>query len=119
MKTLILTSLLVVATSCATKQKFLDATAVSMTHQNLEPGQNLVEIGEVDSEFCSDSMNDKGDIGLMDKVIEGAQKKSGADFITNASFWRAGNCVSITGTGNKIGTVAAASNESLKKAKKK
>ncbi len=119
MKTLIIASLLVVASSCATKQKFLDATAVSMTHQSLEPGQNLVEIGDVESEFCTDQWNDKGAIGLMDEVISGAQKKSGADFITNASFWRAGNCVTVTGTGKKIAAVAQAASLPVKKNKKK
>jgi hypothetical protein len=119
MKTLIIVALLVVASSCATKQKLLDATAVSMTHQSLEPGQNLVEIGEVESEFCADQWSDKGAIGLMDEAINSAQKKSGADFITNATFWRMGNCVSITGTGKKINAVAQAAALPVKKNKKK
>lgn len=109
MKTLILIALLVSVTSCATKVKILDASAVSMTHTALEPGQNLVEIGEVDGEFCSDSFNDKGSIGLIDMAVSNAQKKSSADWITNASFWRMGNgCVSVTGTGKKIATAPAA-----------
>lgn len=109
MKTLIVALLLVVVTSCASKQKILDASAVSMTHTSIEPGQNLVEIGEVESEFCPDSWKDKGDIGLLDMAIQNAQTKTGADWITNASFWRDGRgCISVTGTGKKISAAAPA-----------
>ena len=79
-----------------------------MTHQSIEANQNLVEIGEVESEYCPDTFNDKGQIGLLDEAIMGAQKKSGADFITNASFWRnEKGCISVNGTGKKINTAAA------------
>ena len=116
MKTLILVTLLVGVTSCAHKVKILDASAVSMTHTSIEPGQNLVEIGEVEGEFCPDTWGDKGTIGLLDMAIEGAQKKSGADWITNASFWRnQSGCVSVMGTGKKV----VAANAAPAKAKKK
>ena len=108
MKTLIIVALLVGVTSCAHKVKVLDASAVSMTHTSIESNQNLVEIGEVDSEFCPDSFNDKGQIGLLDEAIMAAQKKSGADWIMNASFWRnQSGCISVTGTGKKVQTAAA------------
>lgn len=109
MKSLIIAALLVGVTSCAThKVKVLDASAVSMTHNSIEQNQNLVEIGDVESEFCPDAMNDKGTIGLLDEAIKGAQMKSGADWIMNASFWRDGRgCISVTGTGKKISTTAA------------
>ncbi len=108
MKTLIIAALLVGMTSCAHKVKVLDASAVSMTHNSIEAGQNLVEIGEVESEFCPDQMNDRGQIGLLDEAIMGAQKKSGADWIMNASFWRdQRGCISVTGTGKKISTTAS------------
>jgi hypothetical protein len=108
MKTLIIAALLVGAASCAHKVKVLDASAVSMTHTSIEPGQNLVEIGEVQGEFCQDSFNDKGDYGLIDMAVQDAQKKSGADWITNAAFWRSGSCVSVTGTGKKLATATPA-----------
>lgn len=108
MKTLIIVALLVGVTSCAHKVKVLDATAVSMTHSSIESNQNLVEIGDVESEFCPDTFNDKGTIGLLDEAIKNAQQKSGADWIMNASFWRDGKgCISVTGTGKKISTTAA------------
>ena len=110
MKTLIIASLLIAVTSCAHKVKVLDASAVSMTHSSIEAGQNLVEIGEVESEFCPDTFGDKGQIGLLDEAISNAQKKSGADWIMNASFWRdEKGCISVTGTGKKIATTAAVS----------
>lgn len=103
MKTLIVVSLLLGVTSCAHKVKVLDASAVSMTHNSIEQNQNLVEIGEVESEFCPDTFGDKGQIGLLDEAIKNAQKKSGADWIMNASFWRDQNgCISVTGTGKKV-----------------
>jgi hypothetical protein len=107
MKTLILVALLVGVTSCAHRVKIMDASAVSMTHSSMEPGQNLVEIGDVEGEFCPDSMNDKGSIGLIDMAVDNAQKKTGADWITNASFWRSGNCMYVTGTGKKLAAAPA------------
>jgi hypothetical protein len=118
MKTLILVGLLLGVTSCAHKVKILDASAVSMTHTSIEPHQNLVEIGEVESEFCPDTFGDKGQIGLLDEAVKNAQKKSGADFITNASFWRDNSgCISVNGTGKKIATNTA--NTAVKTTKKK
>lgn len=116
MKTLIVVALLMGVTSCAHKVKILDASAVSMTHTSIEPNQNLVEIGDVEGEFCPDTFGDSGSIGLLDQAITGAQKKSGADWITNASFWRNQNgCVSVTGTGKKIQTASASKAGSKKK----
>lgn len=65
--------------------------------------QRLVEIGEINSEFCPSVFSDKGDVGLLDQAIIAAQKKSKADFIADASFYRDSNgCISIIGTGKKI-----------------
>jgi hypothetical protein len=108
MKNLIIVALLIGATSCAHKVKVLDASAVSMTHDSVAPGQNLVEVGEVNSEFCPDAFNDKGSIGLLDEAIKNAQNTSGADWIMNASFWRdQKGCISVTGTGKKLSTTNA------------
>lgn len=116
MKNLIIIALLVGATSCAHKVKVLDASAVSMTHDSLKPGQTLVEIGDIESEFCPDSWNDKGDIGLLDRAITNAQTKSGADWITNASFWRdQSGCISVTGTGKKIASQTSKSGKAKRK----
>ncbi len=116
MKTLIIAALLVGATSCAHKVKILDASAVSMTQTSVEPGANLVEIGDVESEFCPDSMKDEGTIGLLDMAIQNAQMKSGADWITNVSFWRDGKgCISVTGTGKKLAANVPAVKATTKK----
>ena len=116
MKNLIFVALLLGATSCAHKVKVLDASAVSMTHDSIAPGQNLVEVGEVDSEFCPDAFSDSGSIGLLDEAIKNAQKKSGADWIMNASFWRdQKGCISVTGTGKKVSTTAAVITPKAKK----
>lgn len=108
MKTLAVIFLLVSATSCAHKVKLLDASAISMTHASVEPGQNLVEIGEVESEFCPDTFKDKGSIGLIDEAVKSAQKKSGADFIKNVTIWYKielmSACIQVEGTGAKVAT---------------
>ncbi|MCB0391780.1 MAG: hypothetical protein KDD58_10830 [Bdellovibrionales bacterium] len=87
---------------CAMKTKILDAGGVSMKHYHLKKGAQLKEIGEVTGEFCADTGNDKGEIGLMDEAINDAQSRSGADFITNATFYSTGKCVMLEGTGHKI-----------------
>lgn len=116
MKTLILVTLLLGITSCAHRTKILDASAVSMTQTSVEPGQNLVEIGEVEGEFCANSMKDEGTIGLIDMAVTNAQQKSGADWIINASFWRTGaGCISVTGTGKKLAAAAPAATKSPSK----
>ena len=108
MKTLLLLSLIAL-TGCATKVKILDASAVSMTHANVPANATLVETGDVSGQFCPDTFGDSGQVGLLDEAIKDAQKKSGADFITNAAFWREnGNCITISGTGQKLQTAASA-----------
>lgn len=86
---------------CAHKVKVLDAAAVSNSQYHLKKGQKTKEIGPVSGEFCTDS-NDSGSIGLMDKAIDNASEKSGADFIINASFYSKMSCTSVEGTGVKI-----------------
>jgi hypothetical protein len=87
---------------CAMKTKVLDATAVSMTHSSLKEGEKLQETGPVTGKFCADTFGDKGTIGLLDESIGAAQKQFQVDYITNASFWREGSCISVEGTGAKI-----------------
>ncbi|MCB0356322.1 MAG: hypothetical protein KDD40_04905 [Bdellovibrionales bacterium] len=84
------------------KTKILDAGAVSMKHYHLKKGEKLKDIGEVTGEFCADSGSDEGQIGLMDEAINDAQSRSGADFISNATFYSTGKCVSLEGTGHKV-----------------
>jgi hypothetical protein len=111
MKKLILTSaLLFVSSGCAMKQKVMDVSIVSMSRANLPVGATLAEKGEVSGKFCADQWHDKGSIGLFDEAIKRAQKSGHVDFISNASFYREGNCVTVEGTGQKIvlATVPAA-----------
>ena len=93
---------LAVAAGCAGKRKILDAPMVSMTKYNSGDYQ-LKEMGPVSGKFCPDTMNDKGNMGLIDMSVMNAQKQSGADFISNVSVWAENSgCTSIEGTGMKI-----------------
>ena len=86
---------------CAMKTKILDAGAVSMKHAHMPENAKMKDIGEVTGEFCTDS-SQEGQIGLMDEAIKDAQSKSGADFITNVTFYSTGSCVTLEGTGQKL-----------------
>jgi len=97
-----------VMTGCAVKTKILDVSAVSMTHPSIKEGESLQEKGPVTGQFCMDTMNDKGSIGLIDEVVRNAQKQHNVDFITNAVVFQTGNCVGIEGTGHNITSAAAA-----------
>jgi len=88
--------------SCAHKIKIMDVSAVSMTKKNIAKNQKLVEKDSVEGRFCSSAFNDKGTVGLIDEAIKDAQKKSGADFIVDARFFREGGCVGVEGTAAKI-----------------
>jgi len=93
---------LALVSGCTMKQKIMDVAVVSMTRSSLPAGATLKETGDVSGKFCSDQFNDKGQIGLFDEAIKQAQKQSGTDFITNASFFSEGSCVTVEGTGQKI-----------------
>jgi hypothetical protein len=92
----------VLATACVSKQKIMDAPMVSMTHTELRDGQRLQAMGSVTGQFCQDSMHDKNSIGLFDEAIKSAQEESHADFISNASFFKEGSCITLEGIGEKI-----------------
>lgn len=80
----------------------MSAPAVSMTESSLTKGAKTTEIGPVEGKFCTDSSKDSGTIGLMDEATRAAQKQSGADFITNATFYLEGmSCVVVNGTAVK------------------
>ncbi|MBI2522428.1 MAG: hypothetical protein HYV97_18555 [Bdellovibrio sp.] len=89
--------------SCATRMRIMEAAAVSMTESSLGRGEILQEIGPVEDKFCPSASKDQGQhIGLMDEAIRSAQSKSGADFITNATFFMELNgCVVVNGTAIK------------------
>ena len=95
-------TLLVLFTSCAMKQRILNASSVSMTKYSSQKGQNVEEAGEVTGEFCADTLSDSGTVGLLDEAIKDAQNKSGADFISNATFYSKGNCVIVEGMAMKV-----------------
>ncbi|OFZ49025.1 MAG: hypothetical protein A2381_15575 [Bdellovibrionales bacterium RIFOXYB1_FULL_37_110] len=103
MKTLLITLSLVILSSCAFQRvKVMNASAVSMTHDSLKPGQTLVESGDVKGEFCADNLKQQGSFGLFDEAIKNAQSTNQVDFILNATFWATGNCMSVEGTGAKV-----------------
>ena len=88
--------------SCSHRVKILDASAVSMTHYSIEPTEMLVDAGEVEGQFCR-SISDIGQIGFLDKAILDAQKKVGADWLINASFWTdSKDCIFVSGSGKKV-----------------
>ncbi len=93
---------------CAMKTKILDASAVSMTHMHLKPGESLKETVPVTGKFCADTFGDKGSIGLIDESVKAAQQQFSVDYILNASFWNEGACISVEGTGAKVMASAGA-----------
>lgn len=95
-------AIMFLASSCAMKQRILNASAVSMTKYSTKKKAKVEEAGEVTGEFCADSTGDSGTIGLLDEAIKDAQNKSGADYITNAIFYSKGNCVMVEGMAMKI-----------------
>jgi Na+/H+ antiporter NhaD/arsenite permease-like protein len=103
MKNLTLALIALVAVSCAHRQKVLDTAAISMTHDSLKPGTELMTKGPVTAEFCTDAMNDKGQIGLMDEAVKKAQATAQIDYIMNATFWStAGGCMVVEGEGANV-----------------
>lgn len=119
MKNLALVLIAAVSVSCAMRQKVLDTSAISMTHDSLKPGTELMTKGPVKAEFCSDAFKDKGDIGLMDEAVKKAQADNQVDYIMNASFWSTGGCMVVEGEGAKVVETKAASSSLPKKFKKK
>lgn len=101
-KAISIVAIMVLASSCAMKQRILNASAVSMTKYSTKKSQKAEEAGEVTGEFCADSTSDSGTVGLLDEAIKDAQNKSGADWITNAVFYSKGNCVIVEGMAMKI-----------------
>jgi hypothetical protein len=99
----ILIAMTIIFSSCASsRQKILDTSAVSMTKISLEKNQKLNPIGPVTGRYCKGTSQKNGEYGLMDEVINDAQTKSGADYITEVSFWLEGGCIVLEGTGQKI-----------------
>lgn len=119
MKTLILISIALVVSSCAMRQKVMDAPAVSMTHDSIKPGMELVTKGPVKAEFCTDSWKDKGSIGLMDEAVKKAQTDNQVDYILNASFWTTGGCMQVEGDGANVKATKVAETTTKKTSKKK
>ncbi len=87
---------------CAAKVKILDTAAVSTKHYSISEGQKLEETGDVTGQFCADSTEDEGEVGLMDKAVSNTLSENNIDFITNASFYSKGNCTMVEGTGAVI-----------------
>jgi hypothetical protein len=115
MKNLTLILIAAVSVSCAMRQKVLDTSAISMTHDSVQPGNELITKGPVKAEFCTDTFNDKGDIGLMDEAVKKAQAENQIDYIMNASFWSTGSCMVVEGEGaNVVATKTATSGTSKK-----
>ena len=75
---------------------------VSMTHSDLPNGHHLRATGQVTGRFCADTFGDKGSIGLFDEAIKVAQSESHADFISSASFFSEGSCITLEGTGEQL-----------------
>lgn len=89
--------------ACATRQKLLDISGVSMTHGALQPGQKLQDKGPVTGEFCAQQFSDKGQIGLIDETVKNTQATHKVDYITNATIWTTGaSCIVIEGQGQSI-----------------
>jgi hypothetical protein len=119
MKNLIFALIAVTAVSCAHRQKVLDTSAISMTHDSLKPGTELMTKGPVTAEFCTDTFGDKGQIGLMDEAVKKAQAQAQIDYIMNATFWStSGGCMVVEGEGAKVVESKVVDSKMPKKLKK-
>lgn len=98
---IILFSSILMFIGCASRQKILDVPAVSMKVSSLQGNQKLKAIGDVKGQYCA-SASDKGSVGLMDEAIRDAEKKSGGEVFTDASFFSSGSCIELEATANKI-----------------
>ena len=89
---LALLAVLFLTVSCAgSRIKVLNANGASMTKFHLKKGQKLKELPEVEGMFCAEAFK-SGSFGMIDEAIKDAQKKSNADFLTQVSIEREGNC---------------------------
>ncbi len=118
MKNLALILIAAVSVSCAMRQKVLDTSAISMTHDSLKPGTELVTKGPVKAEYCTDAFKDKGEIGLMDEAVKKEQTDHQVDYIMNASFWSTGGCMVVEGEGATVVATKTATSPMPKKLKK-
>ena len=98
----VLACFLFIMSGCATQEKLMDASYVSMTQTHLPEGRKLRDLGIIRGEFCTDVWHQKGSFGFFDEVLRTAQTQSGADYLMHASFFRDGNCYSVEGTGMKL-----------------
>lgn len=98
---------LAILPGCVMKTKILDTAAISMTRTTLGEGEKLKETGPVTGQFCAKTFDDKGSIGLLDESVKSAQTQYGIDYITNATFWQEGQCITVEGTGAKVVAAAA------------
>src|ERR1700733_5168687 len=113
--TYLILPVLLMCSACVMKQKIMDVPMVSMTHPNLPENHRLRQTGPVTGHFCADSMNDKGSIGLFDEAIKAAQNESHVDFISGASFYNEGSCITLEGTGEQlVDETAAAQPKSIR-----
>jgi hypothetical protein len=102
MKNLAIILVLATFTSCAMKQRVLNASAVSMSDYSMKKGYVLQEMGEVSGEFCAEPGFGSSSTGLMDEAIKNAQtKKKGSQFIMNATFYKKANCMIVEGEAAK------------------
>ncbi len=118
MKNLTLVLIAAIAVSCAHRTKVLDTAAISMTHDSVKPGHELVTKGPVTAEFCTDTFGDKGQIGLMDEAVKKAQSMNQVDYIMNATFWSTGGCMVVEGEGANVVETKTATSTLPKKYKK-
>ena len=103
MKNILIITALTLLVGCSHRVKILDVGAVSMSKYHLKKGQTATEKEmEAEGRFCPDPFNQQGQIGMMDEAIKDAQKNSKADYLTNVTVYREGNCVVVTGTPMKI-----------------
>lgn len=118
MKNLTLVLIATVAVSCAHRTKVLDTAAISMTHDSIKPGHELVTKGPVTAEYCTDTFNDKGQIGLMDEAVKKAQTMNQVDYIMNATFWSTAGCMVVEGEGANVVETKTATSKMPKRIKR-
>jgi len=102
---LLIIALMLGGVGCATKQQFLQTSAISMTKTHLSG--KVKQMDTVEEKFCrgdASQLNSENDIvvGLVDEVVYKAQKANDADLIKDATFYYFENCVIMEGRMAKL-----------------
>ena len=72
-----------------------------MTNGASEKGSSYIEKNDIEYTYCykrSMFSTEYVNVGYIDEVLRKAQSETKADYISDASFWMEGSCITLNGT---------------------